>query len=243
MKTVFLKGKSEYKIHTVSSIWGNCYIIETEDDIFLVDTCEPGNLWRILRKIKKIGKKLRLIFITHAHFDHYGNAKKLRDNTGALIAVHKLDAELISKGKSSVKYVRGGGRIGKLLLPLQNLIYNTPETKPDIIVKEGYNLKKFGLDAVILHMPGHTAGHSALLLESKYIFVSDIILIQPFLKIQDYYSNDWSQLIDSFNRLKSIKPEIIFHGYGRPIKQHELKKVKYKHILRLAEKNRMHTKN
>ena len=75
------------------------YLIETGSSLFLVDAGSPGEEKKILRHIKKYGeKKLRLIFITHGHFDHYGSAAALQRLTGALIAIHKDDAMAMAEG-------------------------------------------------------------------------------------------------------------------------------------------------
>lgn len=239
MKPFILQGndhQSFYRIHTLRSLWGNCFIIETAADLYLIDTLEPGNAWRILRKCEKTGKRLKLIIITHAHFDHYGNAALIRKRTGAKIAIHRLDADTIRRGESEIKYVFFGGVLGKLLIPYQNIIWKTPETEPDIIFEDGCHLNDFGLNAVMLHLPGHTSGHSGLLLESKYIFVSDLVVIQPFPMIQCYYSNDWNQLLESFNRLKQLKPDLVFPGYGKPVKMPAINRIFIKHIQWLARR-------
>jgi glyoxylase-like metal-dependent hydrolase (beta-lactamase superfamily II) len=45
----------------------------------------------ILEYIKKLGKPLKLIILTHHHIDHIGNIKKIRAETGAQLAYHKLE--------------------------------------------------------------------------------------------------------------------------------------------------------
>lgn len=233
LKPIILQGDDltdNYRVHTLSSMWGNCFLIETSSSLFLIDTLEPGNAWRILRTCKKIGKRLKLIIITHAHFDHYGNADLIQKKTGAKIAVHKHDADMIRRGKSEIKYVFAGGVLGKLLASYQHILWNTPETEPDIIFDEGYRLDHYGLHAVMLHLPGHTSGHSGLFLESKYMFVSDLVVVQPIPLIQCYYSNDWNELLSSFERLKRIKPDLIFTGFGKPLKMAAINRIFIKHI-------------
>jgi hydroxyacylglutathione hydrolase len=228
----------EYTVHIIFSIWGNCYLIETPEVLVLFDTLEPFNYWRIIRLVKKLGKPLSLIFISHAHFDHYGNALKVHNTTGAPIAAPLLDADLIRRGASEVELVHLGGHLGKLLLPVQNFIYHIPPTEPDILYEEGCELKPYGIDARVLHLPGHTHGHSGILLASTWLFPSDLVVVQPFPMIQCYYAYDWGVLIRSFERIKKLSPELIFPGFGRVLEGREIHDISYTHIEKLNAKEK-----
>jgi glyoxylase-like metal-dependent hydrolase (beta-lactamase superfamily II) len=216
MKKIVLKqkkGSERYNVYPIRSLWGNCYIIETSNGLFLVDTCEPGYTKKILRTMKRIGRSdLRFIFITHAHFDHYGNAEKLRKETGAPIVAPRIDAGDIRKGATPIKYVRSGGIIGKMLYPFRNILWKVPETEPDILVEDGDSLEDYGLDAQVIHTPGHTNGHCSLLLADKYLFAGDQLLVQPFPMIQSFFAIDWGDVVTSHKKIKKLKPELTFPG-------------------------------
>ena len=244
MREIVLRGRKKgekYTVHPVRTLWGTCYLIEADDGLYMVDTGEPGYTNKILRVMDKLGRRdLRLIFISHGHFDHYGNAAELRERTGAKIAVSRLDAPELRNGRSAVQYVRSGGILGKMFMPFCWILWKTRKTRPDILLEDGDPLAEYGLDATVLHLPGHTKGHCGLYLAGRYAFVGDELLVQPFPMVQSYYSNDWNQVIFSFEKLKALRPELMFPGYGRPIKDSELPKVRYKHIERLAKKGRSH---
>jgi glyoxylase-like metal-dependent hydrolase (beta-lactamase superfamily II) len=49
--------------------------------------------------MKELGRTdLKAIWITHAHYDHYGSAATLRRATGARIGVHPADANYLVRG-------------------------------------------------------------------------------------------------------------------------------------------------
>ena len=52
---------------------------------------------KILEYIKKMGKPLELIIITHYHIDHVANIKKIRAETGAKLAFHEAEASHIKQ--------------------------------------------------------------------------------------------------------------------------------------------------
>ncbi len=70
------------------------------DGAVLVDAGLPGYAGPILAKLEELGHPdLRLIYITHAHVDHYGSAAAVQRATGAPIAVHADDAgDLADRG-------------------------------------------------------------------------------------------------------------------------------------------------
>jgi glyoxylase-like metal-dependent hydrolase (beta-lactamase superfamily II) len=75
------------KIHSLQLGPSIAYLIESESGLVLVDAGVPELDKVILAYLKKIGRDdLKLIYITHAHLDHYGSAEALRQATGAQIA-------------------------------------------------------------------------------------------------------------------------------------------------------------
>ena len=221
-------GAGDLKVHVIGGLIANSYLVETSEGLFLIDTGAPGNEKKILREMSRAGRSdLKLIYITHAHFDHYGSAYELRRKTGAPIAVHQKDAGYMSRGETPLKNVRSLGILGKLLFPLVDLFWQTKATPPDILVKEGDSFEPMGLTAVVLHMPGHTPGSSGLLVEGKYIFAGDLFTSRPWLRLQSYFADDWNDIARSFERLKALQPDLVFPGHGRPVRGDELSGIEY----------------
>ena len=77
-------------IQTIKLSGVNCYLIQ-DKGIILVDTGTPGLHNKILKQIKKLGldpHEIRLIIITHGHGDHFGSTQRIKELTGAKLAVH-----------------------------------------------------------------------------------------------------------------------------------------------------------
>ena len=60
------------------------YLVAGEAGMILIDAGSPGHARKVLRQMQALGRTdLRLIYITHAHLDHYGSATALKCITGA----------------------------------------------------------------------------------------------------------------------------------------------------------------
>ncbi|MBV7327014.1 MBL fold metallo-hydrolase [Chloroflexi bacterium TSY] len=205
--------------------FSNAFLIESETGLVLIDAGPPRFEQQILDKLTELGRTdLRLIFITHAHIDHYGGASKIRAETGAPIAVHHLDADALAKGETRLGSIRLlPRRITDLILPTIERSARIRPTEADILVEDGNRLDEYGLDAYVIHLPGHTPGSAGVIVENQLAFVSDLISTVGGPHLQRAYADNWEQLTESVNRLKEVSSEIIYTGHGtNPLTLEEL---------------------
>jgi hydroxyacylglutathione hydrolase len=191
------------------------HIIDLPSGLILVDAGSPGKERKIMQEVERMGKgNLRLIFITHAHFDHYGSAAAVRRLTKAPIAIHELDVDFMARGETPLGSVRGRGKVAQVLLPLAELLYRPESTRADIVFKDGYHFDEFEVEVSAMHLPGHTPGSSGLLVDHRMAFVGDLISSTGEPHAQRYYATDWSQIAQSLHRLKLSNPEWVYTGHG-----------------------------
>jgi glyoxylase-like metal-dependent hydrolase (beta-lactamase superfamily II) len=207
------------------------YLIEGDGGLILVDAGLRGEEKRVLDKMKVIGRNdLKLIFITHAHLDHYGCAAALRRISGAPIAIHGLDEEAMARGETRLGTARGFGRVIQAMLPLANPILRPEPAQADLVVDDGDDLSEFGLAATVLFTPGHTMGSTCLLLENRMAFAGDLVTNSGQPRMQRYFAEDWSLIPRSLVSLQERNPEIVFSGHGRePISREQLHELTGKH--------------
>jgi glyoxylase-like metal-dependent hydrolase (beta-lactamase superfamily II) len=190
------------------------FLVESETGLALVDAGLPGGEQSVLRRMQAIGRDdLRLIYITHAHLDHYGSAAALRGITGAPIAIHHADADAMSRGETPIRSARNRGKLLLPLLPLIEQVLRPEPTPPDILLHDGDDLRAHGLDGVVLHTPGHTPGSSCLIIEGQLAFVGDLISTTTRSTVQRFFADDWSLIPDSLARLQALNPEKVYAGH------------------------------
>ncbi len=161
------------KIHPLQLGPSMAYLIESESGLVLVDAGVPELDKIILAYMKHIGRDdLKLIYITHAHLDHYGSAEALREATGAQITVQAADAGVMAAGETRLGTVRDWETVSDFALPtIEEWLAVLEPTPPDFVVEDGDRLDEFGIDAYVVHTPGHTPGSSVLMLDDRYAFV------------------------------------------------------------------------
>ena len=203
------------------------HLIGTSSGLILVDAGSPGKGQKILREIKRMDdQELQLIFITHAHFDHYGSASEVRRLTGAPIAIHEKDAEFLTRGETPLGSVRGRGKIAQVFLPLAEALYKPDPTQADIVFKEGHQFMGIVPDATAVHLPGHTPGSSGLLIDGRILFVGDLLSTTGKPHVQRYYATNWLQVSQSLERIQSMELDRVYTGHGlKPLSGHGLQQL------------------
>lgn len=156
----------------------NAHVIKVDAGCILVDTGIPGSERKIERVLNQHGlsfKDIKLIVVTHAHTDHAGSAARVRELSGAPILAHQDDVDFYTR-KIPMTYCTTGWA-GRLFIktPVPHEPYQGFE--PDILMKnaDAMSLMDFGVDGVIRHTAGHTAGSIAIELASQDAMVGDLI--------------------------------------------------------------------
>ena len=206
------------QVHNIPMGMSRAYLIESDAGLVLVDAGLPRCERSVLRRMRALGRDdLQLIFITHAHLDHYGSAAALRRLTGAPIVIHRADGDAMARGETPIRSARGRGWLLLALLPLIESVLRPEPTLPDLLLDDGDDLRAYGfdLDAVVLHTPGHTPGSSCLIVEGRFAFVGDLISTTCRSTAQRFFADDWSLIPDSLARLQALKPEWVYAGHGR----------------------------
>ncbi len=220
--------KENDRITTVDLGRVNAYLLKASDGFILVDTGMPGQ-WNMLEKsLKKAGclpDRLKLVVLTHGDIDHSGNCAKLKDTYGAKIAIHRGDAGMVEKGVRPVREVKTfRGWIIYLLGKLTRGRNALPLFTPDVFLADGQNLKEYGADAVIHHVPGHTAGSIVILTPEGDLFVGDTVFNFAGPETAIFIQNK-KELRESLGRLKTLDAKTVYPGHGRPFPMDQLKKL------------------
>lgn len=88
----------------VGEIDTNSYLLEDFRELALIDP--GGGAEELIKAVKKIGKNLKYIIITHAHPDHTEALGAVHLELGGKIIVHELEAEEVSE--KDIRLVKEG---------------------------------------------------------------------------------------------------------------------------------------
>ncbi len=204
-------------IHEIDTRVALSYLV-VGDQLTLIDTGMAGSAKKILGYVKNVLKRdntdIKTIIITHHHFDHVGSLDKLKNLTGAKIAIHKDDADYISGKKSD-----NGSTLVNVFVKLFKIIYRYKPVEPDIILEDGDQMGEYQ----VIHTPGHTPGSICLYNHhNKAIFVGDNLKYIDG-KIEgpgDRLLPEPNKYKESMEKLANLDIEVIFCGHTRPITSH-----------------------
>jgi len=160
--------------HIPTSKSDNAFLIEGDDGLTLVDAGRSNAVDVLLHAIAELGfdpAGLRRIVLTHAHPDHVQGAPALRERTGARILIHAADSVWLAGGQ-----VPADGRSGAGARRFDQLqaAHWTP-VKPDATLEDGELIPGSG-GLRVIHTPGHSPGHIALLHEpTRAVLVGDAV--------------------------------------------------------------------
>jgi glyoxylase-like metal-dependent hydrolase (beta-lactamase superfamily II) len=195
----------------------NCYLVKTPTGCILIDTGLPNRRSDLVRELEAadcgIGD-LKLIVITHGHLDHNGSTAYLRERYGTKIAMHLGDSAMAESGDMFVGLKGLNVAVIRVLLPLVGMSRYDSFT-PDISLKDGLDLSKYGLEARIVHLPGHSKGSIGVLTASGDFFCGDL-LVNNKNPARNTLIDDQAEYDASVERLKTLNVKTIYPGHGKP---------------------------
>jgi glyoxylase-like metal-dependent hydrolase (beta-lactamase superfamily II) len=220
------------KINTVPLGFDQCYVVQSEG-IIAIDAGEPGKggvFQKALRSASIRPEDVKLLLITHGHWDHIGSAREIRDLTGAPIAMHECEAHWLEESlKPLSPGVNSWGRlitrVNKIFIPLVMI----PAVDVDIrLGNEDFSLHEYGIPGHVIHTPGHSYGSVSVLLESGEVFVGDLAMnrfplrLTPGLPI---FAVDEAKVRDSWRLLLDRGARTVYPAHGKPFSAEVIRKA------------------
>ena len=202
------------KVTMIKGGTDNCYIVSEGKSAILIDTSSGAGIEQVITECDKY--EMKLIILTHVHFDHAENAAKLSKRYNIPVAIHKLDEELFeSFDKQPLKSY---GLVGKIVLGLSlKVLRETKVERPEnlIYVKDGDDLSSYGINAKIIEMPGHTLGSIGVDVDGAHLFVGDELdnWVRPAIA-HLYY--DFDAVKQSAQKINALGSRTIYYGHGKP---------------------------
>ena len=161
-----------------------------------VDTAIPSAAW-IGDELAARGWTLKLIVSTHGHWDHTGDNAAVAEHTGALIAVHQLDAHRLTDPRP-------------LFAP-----FPIPPSVPAVELAEGGTVRIGSIRLEVVHTPGHTEGSVCLLsIDDGLLFSGDTLFANGWGRV-DLPGGSAEQMVESLVRLAGYHDGLrVLPGHG-----------------------------
>ncbi|MFA5070541.1 MAG: MBL fold metallo-hydrolase [Patescibacteria group bacterium] len=151
------------------------------------------------------------ILITHGHFDHVCDAKELRAQTGAVIAMAENDLAMAGHSHNWV-----GRQMG----------YELKNFSPDLFLKEGQIIKVGEIEIKVLATPGHSPGGSCFYLEKeKILFSGDTLFASAVGRTDLPFANEeeiWKSIREKLFVLPDDTRVLPGHGKETTIGQEKI---------------------
>jgi glyoxylase-like metal-dependent hydrolase (beta-lactamase superfamily II) len=182
-----------HEVLVVGALQCNCSILGDEEtrEAIVID---PGDeVERILAVLKRHHLTAKYILNTHAHFDHVGNCRELKEATGAQIWLHRADLPIYETAPRQAELFA---------------MYGVPPirmTAVDQFVRDADGVAVGKIGAHIIHTPGHTPGSLSIHVPGgakDTLFAGDT-LFNGSIGRTDLPGGDFQQI------LKSIKERLL----------------------------------
>lgn len=125
------------------------YLVTTPEGHILINSALEANVPMIRESVERLGfsfADVRILLISHAHFDHDAGSARITQLTGARYMVTEGDVPVVeSGGRSDFQYGRDS-------------MQHYPATRVDRVLRDGDEVRLGGAVLIARLTPGHTRG-------------------------------------------------------------------------------------
>jgi hydroxyacylglutathione hydrolase len=149
--------------------------------------------------VKPYRDDIRIIILTHCHYDHTAHAGEIAELCDAEIAIHQSDVTALHDDIQSVAMYFGE---------------RAPVFRPDRLLSGGETIGEL----TVIHTPGHTPGSICLYEEKNGIlFSGDTVFTEGSFGRYDLPGGDIRELKRSIQVLSHLQVESLYPGHGFPV--------------------------
>ncbi len=189
------------------------YLVTTPRGLILINSDLETSVPLIRASVEKLGFKfgdIRILLISHAHWDHDGGSAAIKAITGATYMVMDGDVSVVeSGGKTDFQYANQPPSL-------------YPPTKVDRVLHDGDEVK-LGGTALVAHLtPGHTKGCTTWTLKVEDAGKTYDVVIVGSPNVNEGYklvtNSAYPEIVSDYERtfrvLKSLPVDIFLGAHG-----------------------------
>jgi glyoxylase-like metal-dependent hydrolase (beta-lactamase superfamily II) len=185
----------------VGHIQCNCTILGDPVSRKAIVVDPGGDAEMLIARLVELDLQVERIIHTHAHLDHFLASGKLKEATGAKLALHRDDLFLWD------------------MLEEQCRMFGIPFEKPpppDQWLEHEEEIEVKGVQGKALHTPGHTPGSMCFLFEKQKLLIAGDTLFQGSIGRTDLWGGDYQQIEKSIQeKLYTLDEETsVITGHG-----------------------------
>jgi len=185
----------------VGHIQCNCTILGDPVSRKAIVVDPGGDAEMLIARLVELDLQVERIIHTHAHLDHFLASGKLKEATGAKLALHRDDLFLWD------------------MLEEQCRMFGIPFEKPpppDQWLEHEEEIDVKGVQGKALHTPGHTPGSMCFLFEKQKLLIAGDTLFQGSIGRTDLWGGDYQQIEKSIQeKLYTLDEETsVITGHG-----------------------------
>lgn len=200
----------------------NCYLVEEEDELTLVDAALSYSMKGILQAADQIGKPITRILLTHPDVDHVGALDRLKEVLPDVpVYISERDARLLAGDRTL-----DPGEPGEPGTLIQTSVPKKLKTRGEILLREGDRIGSL----LAIFSPGHTPGSMSFLdTRNRTLIAGDAFQTQggiavagqlrlwfPFPAI---YTWNKQVSLESARKLREYIPSLLAVGHGKMLTQ------------------------
>jgi hydroxyacylglutathione hydrolase len=171
------------RVHRLPAFDDNYFwIIENTLAPLQVAVVDPGDAKPVLDWLQANNRELAVVLLTHHHRDHVGGVTELR--------------QWVANQGKSIDVFGPQGDAGKIHFDFEQLV-------------DEERIGVLGLEAQVMHVPGHTLGHIAYWFEAnKVVFCGDTLFAMGCGRL---FEGSAEQMWTSLNRLSSLPDDTLMY--------------------------------
>ena len=143
-------------VYFVGTDPASSHLIDTGDGLILLDAGYPHSLYLVFEGIRRMGfdpRDIRLVLLSHGHYDHLGAARAVAEYSGARTCLGAPDRDY-ANGTLDLTWARELG-----------YVYDEA-FEPDILLRDGDTLRLGNISVECVLTPGHTPGTMSFFFEA-----------------------------------------------------------------------------